>query len=378
MNPKEKLKFIHRFTPILYDLALGLMCVYIWFRGRQWLNLLLPFGTGWALGILLAAYYIANLLCVNHVKGMDGKIPTYITSIGTVAAMYLTMTIALGDLLRWGLHFFVDTPQILAFLFLVEGAVCLLVTVGAVAYGLCHARKLRTVHYQLPLTGLSQDTRLVLLSDLHIGHFIGPKHIQKLVTEINHLKPDVVVISGDMMNAGSATECPQVTEVAKILGKMKSQRGTFAVTGNHDPEPENPDFQRFLRRSKIHLLEDQVLTTSQFHLVGRSTRVRPRKDLTTLLEGMPKDRPILVLDHDPIGIQEAREQGCQCVLCGHTHKGQIFPLNLLVSFLYPKEQLWGMGTKDGTTSIVSAGAGYFSMPVRLGSDTEIVCIDLKA
>lgn len=85
-----------------------------------------------------------------------------------------------------------------------------------------------------------------------------------------------------------------------------------------------------------------------------------------------------MLDHDPIGIQEAREQGCQCVLCGHTHKGQIFPLNLLVSFLYPKEQLWGMGTKDGTTSIVSAGAGYFSMPVRLGSDTEIVCIDLKA
>ncbi len=523
MTQEKKLVWIHRLSPIAYDLALGGLCLYIWFRGRQWLNLLLPLDMGVLLALVLAGYYLLNLMTIQRkdnrksvtyvtsigtflvmylsmtiaasdlVRGImglcgAGERATYVTSIGTFLVMYLSMTIAASDLVRGimglcgagerarGMAFFFggcgclvltaaavavgmvharklvtvnyqvpvehlgkEARRGMAFFF--GGCGCLVLTAAAVAVGMVHARKLVTVNYQVPVEHLGKEARLVLLSDLHIGHFVGKKHIQNLVAQVNRLKPDLVLISGDLIighfvgkkhiqnlvaqvnrlkpdlvlisgdliNAGNTNECPDIDQVARELEGLRTEHGVFAVTGNHDPAPEDPDFRRFLRRARIHLLEDKTcdavtgnhdpapedpdfrrfLRRARIHLledktcdagpvqlVGRKSKIRPRAALTELMESCTGEKPVVVLDHDPIGIQEARQAGADCVLCGHTHRGQVFPLDLLVRLLYPKEELWGMGRKGKTTSIVSAGAGYFSMPMRLGSDSEIVCIDL--
>lgn len=374
MTQEKKLVWIHRLSPVAYDLALGGLCLYIWFRGRQWLNLLLPLDMGVLLALVLAGYYLLNLMTIQRKD--NRKSVTYVTSIGTFLVMYLSMTIAASDLVRgiMGLCGAGERARGMAFFF--GGCGCLVLTAAAVAVGMVHARKLVTVNYQVPVAHLGKEARLVLLSDLHIGHFVGKKHIQNLVAQVNRLKPDLVLISGDLINAGNTNECPDIDQVARELEGLRTEHGVFAVTGNHDPAPEDPDFRRFLRRARIHLLEDKTCDAGPVQLVGRKSKIRPRAALTELMADCTGEKPVVVLDHDPIGIQEARQAGADCVLCGHTHRGQVFPLDLLVRLLYPKEELWGMGRKGKTTSIVSAGAGYFSMPMRLGSDSEIVCIDL--
>lgn len=376
MTQEKKLVWIHRLSPIAYDLALGGLCLYIWFRGRQWLNLLLPLDMGVLLALVLAGYYLLNLMTIQRKD--NRKSVTYVTSIGTFLVMYLSMTIAASDLVRGIMGLCGAGARARGMAFFFGGCGCLVLTAAAVAVGMVHARKLVTVNYQVPVEHLGKEARLVLLSDLHIGHFVGKKHIQNLVAQVNRLKPDLVLISGDLINAGNTGECPDIDQVARELEGLRTEHGVFAVTGNHDPAPEDPDFRRFLRRARIHLLEDKTCDAGPVQLVGRKSKIRPRAALTELMADCTGEKPVVVLDHDPIGIQEARQAGADCVLCGHTHRGQVFPLDLLVRLLYPKEELWGMGRKEKTTSIVSAGAGYFSMPMRLGSDSEIVCIDLKS
>lgn len=376
MTQEKKLVWIHRLSPILYDLALAALCLYIWLRAKQWLGMLLPVSLGLVLGLILAGYYVLNLLTIRHRD--VSKAVTYLTSVGTFVVMYLSMTILAVDLLRWILRLLGVSAPVLAGVFFFGGLACLVLTVLAVVLGMLHARHLVTVRYAVPVEQLSRDVRLVLLTDLHIGHFVGKKHIRELVSQVNRLKPDLVLISGDLINAGNTRECPDIDQVARELRGLHTANGVFAVTGNHDPVPEDPDFHDFLRRSRIHLLEDQVCTAGPVQLVGRKSRIRPRMPLAQLMQPLNEHQPVIVLDHDPIGIREARQAGADCVLCGHTHKGQVFPLDLLVRLLYPREELWGMGRQGKTTSIVSAGAGYFSMPMRLGSDSEIVCVDLKA
>lgn len=376
MTYDKKLLWIKRLSPILYDLALAALCLYIGLRGTQWFQLVLPVNLGLVLGLILAGYYVLNLLTIRR-KGVS-KAVTYITSIGTFVVMYLSMTILLSDLLRGLLHLLGLSEAVLTGEFFFGGIACMVLTVVAVIAGMLHAKKLVTVRYEVPVEHLSRDTRLVLLTDLHIGHFVGKKHIQEMVNQVNRLKPDLVLISGDLINAGNTDECPDIDQVAKELEGLRTEHGVFAVTGNHDPEPSDPEFKKFLRRSRIHLLEDRVCNAGPVQLVGRKSKIRPRKTLPELMQELTEETPVIVLDHDPMGIPDAQQAGADCILCGHTHKGQVFPLDLLVRFLYPKQALWGMGKQGKTTSIVSAGAGYFSMPMRLGSDSEIVCIDLKS
>ena len=95
------------------------------------------------------------------------------------------------------------------------------------------------------------------------------------------------------------------------------------------------------------------------------------------------DYYLLVLDHDPNGITEATACDADLVLAGHTHRGQFFPTSLLTQFSYEKGYFYGMAqtvnqlTGHITTSIVSSGAGYFQTPIRIGTDSEIVVVDLR-
>lgn len=379
MNEKqEKLKWIKKAAPALYDIALAGLCLYIGLRGRSWLNLLLPFESGYIVFGLLLLYYVLNLLVVNHVPAAEHRSLIFVISTGTFSVMYLTMAMVPADLAQLVIRIFVQDAPVLETVFIICGFLCLGTVVCAVAAGLKHARQLVSVTYEIPCEKLQQDKRIVLLTDLHIGYFVGSRHVENIAARVNSMNPDMVLIAGDLFNGGGTGECRELGKVAAALSRMKSAEGTFAVTGNHDPEPSDPDFRAFLRAADITLLQDEAAEAGGLQLIGRSTRTKPRKSLKELMQSAAADRVSVVIDHDPIGIAEAREQGADCIFCGHTHRGQVFPLNLFVRFLYKKDEIWGMAKAGKTTSVVSAGAGFFSMPMRVGSDSEVVCIDLKA
>lgn len=139
---------------------------------------------------------------------------------------------------------------------------------------------------------------------------------------------------------------------------------------------DNEDLINFLNISKIKLLNDEVYSDDILQIIGRTTKTKPRKTINELKNNISTNKPLLIIDHDPIGISEAIDQQADIVLCGHTHKGQIFPLNFFVRFLYNKNEFYGISTTNQTTSIVCSGTGYFNMPMRIGTNCEIVCITI--
>lgn len=377
-DEQEKLNWIKKTVPVLYDIAMAGLCLYIGLRTRSWLNAMLPFESGYIVSGLLLVYYVLNLMVVNHVPAFQKKNLVFVISTCTFSVMYLTMALVLVDLAQLLIRIFVQDANILRIIFLVCGFLCLGTVIFAVIGGLKHARKVVSISYESPCVKLQEDRRIVLLTDLHIGFFVGKKHIHNIVERVNSMHPDLVLISGDIFNGGGTEESTELSQVAEELSRMQSADGTFAVTGNHDPDPSDEKFTEFLRRAKITLLRDEVRSAGGLQLIGRSTKTKPRASLKDLMQPADSEKVSVVIDHDPMGISDARENGADYILCGHTHKGQVFPLNLFVRFLYKKDETWGMARVGNTTSVVSAGAGFFSMPMRVGSDSEVVCIDLKA
>jgi predicted MPP superfamily phosphohydrolase len=97
-----------------------------------------------------------------------------------------------------------------------------------------------------------------------------------------------------------------------------------------------------------------------------------RKDLSTLLQGVDKKLPIILLDHQPYNLSEAEKNGVDLQLSGHTHKGQISPGNLITKKVYEVD--WGYEKKGNFNIYVSSGVGTWGPPIRTGSHSEIVDI----
>lgn len=376
MDQQRKLADIHRFAPILYNLTLGLVCLYMGCRIRAWANMLLPWESGYFIALVMVGYVALSMAFSKTYLVGPNKVLTYISGAATFTMLYGFMAIVVVDVLQCVVGPFVTVQQEHT-IFIVAGFLCIGFVLGSGLYGYWNASKVVTVQHRLTLPTLTEPCRVVLLSDLHIGYYVGYKHVAKIVEQVNALEADLVLLSGDIINAGNTKECLELDRVAACFATMQAGEGVYAVVGNHDPAVDNEDFQSFLRAAHITLLEDAVTDTRYCTLVGRTTRTKERAALATLLQGVTREKPCLVLDHDPMALDEAIKEQVDVVLCGHTHKGQVFPLNLFVRCLYSKAQLWGVHSFGGTTSVVSAGAGYFSMPMRIGSHSEVVCLEME-
>ncbi|MGI5905419.1 MAG: metallophosphoesterase [Candidatus Pararuminococcus gallinarum] len=257
------------------------------------------------------------------------------------------------------------------------------ISLGLVAYGMVHARRLKTVRYDVRLGEGKKDYRMILLSDLHIGAFVGLGYIKKVVEKVNSLSPDMVVITGDIFNNGYAEECGSPDAVGVVLGTLQTKDGVYAVLGNHDPAYSDEKMRCFFQKANIRLLYNELLPFPFFTLVGRNDLLHckqyseVRTPLNELLRKKPEQKPLIVLDHNPDGIDEAIENGAKLILCGHTHRGQMFPLTFLTRLAYEKNHFYGHAALGEAQTVVSAGTGYFQLPVRLGTNSEIVEINLK-
>ena len=235
---QEKLKWIKKVSPVLYDIALAALCLYIGLRGRRWLNALLPFESGPVVFGLLLLFYIFNLMMVHNAPCTRHRRLVFTVSTCTFCAMYLGMSLVAVDLVQLILKIFLHDGETLQRIFIVCGFLCVAAVIIATIAGLRHASQITTVRYESRSGKLSENRRIVLLTDLHIGYFVGRRHIHNMVERVNALHADAVLISGDIFNGGGTGECQELDAVAEELAQMTSAAGTFAVTGNHDPDPK--------------------------------------------------------------------------------------------------------------------------------------------
>ena len=363
-NTKTLPKWVKPAATAAYVLGIALLSCYVGLRLNRWIFLAFRWDMRWLIAFLMGAFFCASMVVGRKYLVAGGRIRTWLCGISTFVMIWLGLAFLAADVFcrltrQTGLE---DIRR--------SGWIVVLFVLALSIFSFHHRKAIRVRKIPLPL--VEGSCRMVLLSDLHIGYYVGKHHMAQIVCRVNALKPDVVVISGDLINAGNTAECRQLPQVALLLHKIEAP--VYAVVGNHDPDASDETFRTFLKTADIHLLEDEVETCDQYHLVGRTTCTKPRKSMEELLP--ERSRPVIVLDHDPQGIQEAIDAKADLILCGHTHRGQVFPLNLFVRLVYSAQQVYGLSTVDSTTAYVTAGAGYFSMPMRLGSTCEIVSFDL--
>lgn len=245
-------------------------------------------------------------------------------------------------------------------------------------YGFLHAKHIKAKTYRVPVGQRNKKIRLALLSDIHFGTFVDKKQLRKIVQAVNSSHCDYVIIAGDTFDVDAFWHC-DLEELSAELQKLSPAQKTFAALGNHDPQSSNPKLLAFFQAAHIDLLVDKAARTPDFTIVGRDdiTANPKRKALSGLLCETPSDRPTIVIDHNPAGIDEGVQNNVDLVLCGHTHKGQFFPATLFTKWSYGKKGFYGCYKTGNTTSIVSSGAGFFQMPMRTGTNSEIVLIDLE-
>ena len=229
--------------------------------------------------------------------------------------------------------------------------------------------------------GLEGSLNVVMVSDIHLGIIIKNDRLKSMVKEINKLNPDLIIIAGDIID--SDIEPVLKNNMAVEFSNLKSTYGTFATLGNHDIlTREEDEIVNILKENSVTVLRDEVtLINDSFYIIGRdditinSISNNPRADLSVLTKDLDKSKPLIVIDHNPMYINESLNANIDLHLSGHTHKGQIFPGNLVTNNLFEVD--YGYLKKDNLNIIVSSGYGTWGPPLRLGSRSEIVQINLK-
>ena len=255
-------------------------------------------------------------------------------------------------------------------------------TVTILFFGFINAREpvIKNVHLRVHKNVNGMKTlRMTVVSDIHIGVINGKNFAEGLVRSLKRLNPDIILLPGDILDETTNRIIEQAP--GEPFKSLHPKYGVWAVTGNHEYFGGVANAINFFRHSGIRLLRDKAIKIdNKFYLAGRDDRSKDRfggekrKSLAEVLHGVDKSFPVILLDHQPIGLGEARENGVDLQISGHTHHGQLWPLNIITNIVY--ELSWGYMQKGGTHYYVSSGYGTWGPPVRTGNTPEIVIITI--
>ncbi len=234
--------------------------------------------------------------------------------------------------------------------------------------------------YTVSSTSLSQNYRVVFLSDIHYATVQREALLQEKVEEINALSPDIVILGGDIVEEGTSFEAMQ--RAFATLGKLRATHGVYFIYGNHDRQrySASPSFAEealdaTIRACGIQILrEEAVRIQSDLILLGREDAKDARLPIEAWRAQLEADRFLLVADHQPFDAESNAAIGAQAQLSGHTHAGQIFPLGWF-SFLF-QGFVYGDYVAGEMPVFVSSGFAGWGFPIRTQGVSEYVVLEL--
>lgn len=217
---------------------------------------------------------------------------------------------------------------------------------------------------------LAKPLTIVAVSDVHLGEGTGRKALARYVDLINAQSPDVIVIAGDLVD--NSVGPLYRDHMADELARLSAPNGIFMVPGNHEYISGIEAVEQFVKDTPITLLRDSMITLpGDLQLIGRDDKSNPtRASLDSLMARTDNTRPVIVLDHQPYGVAKADSLGVDLLFCGHTHRGQVWPLTWVTDHLF--EQSHGYRRWTHSHVYVSQGLSLWGPPFRIGSDSEMV------
>jgi predicted MPP superfamily phosphohydrolase len=254
-----------------------------------------------------------------------------------------------------------------------------------ITYGFFNAKntRVRIIELEVPRKqSKAKQIKAVLVTDIHLGMIIKNSHVEKLVEKVNSLNPDIILLGGDIVDEDIRPVI--ANNLGEILTNLKSKYGTYAITGNHEYIGGVEEACKYLTDHKITFVRDSaVKIDDSFYIVGREDRnigsftTKGRKPLEDLMKEVTDSLPVILMDHQPFKLTETAEFGVDISLSGHTHHGQMWPLNFVTQQIFRLS--WGYEKIKNTHFYVSCGFGTWGPPVRVGNHPEIVefLINLK-
>lgn len=364
--------------PVLLVLGLlGLLHHYLWLRLVQGPGLQ---GLAWAAGTGLFA---AGVLTVPVAFAASRLLPRRVGSplafggfLWMGAFSFLLVGTAGLDLMRWA-----GAPLSPAG----HAAGVLAFAVPSLLWAYRTARGPAVVErVAVPIPGLGpglQGLKVVQLSDIHVGPTVDRAHLQRMVDQALALGPDLVVVTGDLVD-GSVAQLRD--EVAPLAGLCRAPLGACFVTGNHEYYSGGRAWEAEVARLGLRVLHNAhvVLERGGDRLVLAGVtdleagRFFPedacRPDLA--FAGAPAGVPRVLLAHQPRVAHLASPYNVALQLSGHTHGGQFFPWMFFVKLQQPVVR--GLAVVEGVPVYTHRGTGHWGPPLRLGPTPEVTLLTL--
>lgn len=238
----------------------------------------------------------------------------------------------------------------------------------------------RVVRYETRIAGLAPELdglRIVQLSDLHLGSLLGRRWLEARVEQVEALRPDLLVVTGDLIDS----EVAPVRPLAPLLRRLSAPLGVWGVTGNHEFYAGLPASTALYADAGIRLLRDSWAEIRPGLVVVGVDDLSARRQLglngdpvARAFQGAP-DGTRIFLSHSPLRAREAALAGAKLMLSGHTHAGQIWPFTYLCAIPYPYQA--GLYREGDLQLVVHRGTGTWGPPMRLFLPSEIVEVTLR-
>lgn len=361
---------------------------YIFIRGWQAIShipILKPFYI--IIFLLSALAYIIAKIFNSKLPALIYDILLWPGSFWFAFMLYFFLFIVLIDFSRLLNYLFSIYPSFITSNFqtakLVTFISVILISSIIIIAGYLNTRNIKINHVEIEIPRKASklgELNVVLVADFHLNPVNDGNLLDKIGRKINELNADIVLIPGDIVD--DRVEILKRKNIRKELSEIKSKYGVYVSNGNHEFINGVEGADKYLREFNLNVLRDSaVLIENSFYILGREDRSKPsftnkrRKSLGEILKEVDRSFPVIVIDHTPLGFSETVEENIELQLSGHTHHGQMFPLNFITNMIY--EVSWGYLKKEKTQFYVTCGVGTWGPPVRLGSDSEIVKLTIR-
>lgn len=356
--------FFAIFLTILFSVSLGVHSVVL-----HRLSRIFEFHYSWKV-LPLFALITANFLAViflSRVVWNTAMRLWWIATVTYIGALWITFAVVVAyAAIQFAAHFVAPIPA------RVSQAAVVGATLALVLYSLYNARhiEVKTVEFSSPK--VREPLTIVQLTDLHLGAFNGAGYVKRIVAHANALKPDLVAITGDLVDIGTTADM--------LHGFNNLNAPAFFVWGNHDQFLREDEVTRIFSATPIRILKNEtVIFKNALEIVGLDYIERqpePHNDARPILTSLDPRGELftLLLTHAPLPFEQMDGHPIDLQLAGHTHAGQIVPFNFLVKTRYPN--IRGLYTSKDRAMYVSSGAGTWGPPMRLGTRCEITVIRL--
>lgn len=337
---------------------------------------------------IIALSYPLGRLLERVIPSAASEAVAKIGSFWLAAMLYLTLMFLLFDLLKMlhgltGYPSFLSVKTDLGFLRKVTFGIYATAAVVIIAgYFNALYPRVSKINFDIDKSLKGKTSlRIGAASDIHLGTIISNGRLNRFVKMMNEQKPDIILLAGDIFDEDLGPVIKK--NMGEQLRQLKAPLGVYAVTGNHEYIGGANEAINYLEEHGISVLRDSAITLNGIlNIVGRDDRNsnmmggNMRKSLETIVEGIDKELFTIMLDHQPYNLNEAVENGIDLQISGHTHHGQMFPLNLITKSIFEVSR--GYKQIDKTHVYVSTGFGTWGPPVRVGNRPEIIIFEVRA